>query len=479
VQSTSRASEPAINLLKVPLLGTLLRSPRLAFQLPLLLLALAMMAHGFVGPKLSPKNLATTLSWVHYRGALVLVLLGAGNLFCFACPFVLVRDLARRLHTPTRNWPHALRGKWLSLALFVLVLFAYELFDLWASPLLTAALILGYFAACLLVDLTFKHGSFCKFVCPIGQFSFVTSTLSPLEVRVSNLDVCATCTTHDCIRGQRDAHAPQRIVKRGCELALYQPRKVGNLDCTFCMDCVVACPHDNVGVFTRLPGAELWATGPRAGLGQPEKRADLSVFAILFTFAALLNALAMVSPVYALEAWLAEQLHTTHEAPVLALLFAFALVVEPVLLLGVCASAIRLLSGTRDSLLTIVTRFSYALVPVGVAVWLAHYGFHFFTGLFTLVPVLLGALRDLGLSVEVRYGTPGLAPGLLWPLELGFLGLGVVGSAVTSYRIAERWYGHRARRACLPFALLSLLLAVSAAWLLAQPMEMRGTFLGG
>ena len=31
---------------------------------------------------------------------------------------------------------------------------------------------------------------------------------------------------------------------RGCELALVQPRKVGNMDCTFCMDCVRACPHD-------------------------------------------------------------------------------------------------------------------------------------------------------------------------------------------------------------------------------------------
>ena len=42
-----------------------------------------------------------------------------------------------------------LRNKWLSAGLFVSILFAYELFDL------------------------------CKFVCPIGQFNFVASLVSP------------------------------------------------------------------------------------------------------------------------------------------------------------------------------------------------------------------------------------------------------------------------------------------------------------
>jgi polyferredoxin len=32
--------------------------------------------------------------------------------------------------------------------------------------------------------------------------------------------------------------------------------KVGNLDCTMCLDCVHACPHDNIALVTRIPGAE-------------------------------------------------------------------------------------------------------------------------------------------------------------------------------------------------------------------------------
>src|SRR5262249_4908729 len=232
-------------------------------QIPLLILSVVMILHGLFGPSLAPKNLATVLTWVHFRGALVLVIVAAGNFFCLACPFMLVRNAARKFLRPLINWPQALRNKWMAVALFAGVLFVYELFDLWASPWWTAWLIVGYFAAVLVVDGVFKHASFCKFVCPIGQFNFIASTLSPLEVQVRDRGVCDRCATKDCIRGTRAsspspaAAASQLVViQRGCELALFQPMKVGNMDCTFCLDCVHACPHDNVGVTRRVPGEE-------------------------------------------------------------------------------------------------------------------------------------------------------------------------------------------------------------------------------
>src|SRR6185436_8053223 len=80
-----------IDWLRVPGLGRFLRwrHVRVVLQLPLFAAALALIAHGFLGPQLSPKNLATVVTWVQYRGALVLVLLVSGNLFCMACPFML------------------------------------------------------------------------------------------------------------------------------------------------------------------------------------------------------------------------------------------------------------------------------------------------------------------------------------------------------------------------------------------------------
>jgi len=336
--ATEAPESAATDLMRLPILGRLFawRYARPVLQAPLLVVSVIMILHGLFGPTLAPKNLATTLSWLHFRGVLVLVLLAAGNFFCLACPFMLVRQAARKLFRPRLDWPRMLRNKWLSVALFVGILFAYELFDLWSSPWWTAWLIIGYFLSALLVDGFFKHASFCKFVCPIGQFNFVASTLSPFEVKVRDQDICTRCMTKDCIRGRREAGS-QLVVIRGCELALFQPRKVGNMDCTFCLDCVHACPHDNVGILSRMPGSELLSDPLRSGIGYFSKRKDLAALAIVFTFGALLNAFGMVSPVYAVENWLGRILHVQHEVPVLGLIFACFLILEPVILIGVAA----------------------------------------------------------------------------------------------------------------------------------------------
>ena len=108
----------------------------------------------------------------------MIALLFVGNLFCMVCPFMLVRDFARRWLPATWAWPRSLRNKWLA-ALLALYLWAYEAFSLWNSPWLTAWIILAYFSAALLIDGLFQGGSFCKYVCPIGQFHFVQSLAFP------------------------------------------------------------------------------------------------------------------------------------------------------------------------------------------------------------------------------------------------------------------------------------------------------------
>jgi hypothetical protein len=422
---------------------------------------------------------------------LVLVLLAAGNFLCFACPFLFARDLARRLFRPVWNWPQRLRNKWLAVALFVLILFAYEVFGLWSTPRWTAALIASYFTAALVVDALFKHASFCKWVCPIGQFNFLASAMSPLEVRVRDPGVCAKCETKDCIRGT-PAPAPSPpdeesgrislpvLSQRGCELALFQPMKVGNQDCTFCLDCVHACPHDNIGLVGRMPGAELFAEGTRSGVGRPHERRDLAALVLVFTFGALLNAFGMVSPVYTLQAWLSSVLGTTDRVPILALLFTAILVVEPVVLLGLAAWATRRTTGTQRSVLALATRYVYSLVPLGFGVWLAHYSFHFLTGILTVVPVMQNSLADLGWPVlgEPVWRLTGMRPGAVYPMEIGFLGLGLIGSCIVAIRLARQDHLQGPWRAYLPWLILHAILFASGVWLMGQPMEMRGTFLG-
>ncbi|HEX6649898.1 MAG TPA: hypothetical protein VF075_10170 [Pyrinomonadaceae bacterium] len=439
-----------------------------------------MILHGLFGPSLAPRNLATTLTWVHFRGALVFVLLLAGNFFCLACPFMLVRNLARKFFRPARNWPRRLRNKWLSISLLVIMLFVYEWFDLWASPWWTAVLILVYFAGAVFIDVIFKHATFCKFICPIGQFNFVAATVSPFEVAVRDHDVCTGCATKDCIRGVREPAAPLVVIQRGCELALFQPRKVGNIDCTFCLDCVQACPHNNVGIISRLPAAELVSDPLRSGIGYFSKRKDLAALVVVFTFGALLNALGMVSPIYAFENSLAKLFGVSSELPVLASIFGLVLVFEPLLLIGIAAWVTRVWSGSERPLISLAVHYSYALVPLGFGIWLAHYGFHFLTGLYTFIPVTQAALADLRWAIlgQPQWGLSGLPANLVRLFEFGFIALGLLGSLSVSYSMAATEKVVHPARVFIPWALLSLLIAVAAFWLMSQPMEMRGVVLG-
>ena len=469
-----------MDVLQLPAIGKLLRwkHARLVPQLVLLLIAAAIVVHGLFGPEIAPRNLATVLTSIHWRGFLVVAIVAAGNLMCTACPMVLARDAGRRLVAPRFSWPRALRKKWIGLGLLAAVLFSYELFDWWERPAATAWLVLAYFGLALLVDLLFRGASFCKFVCPIGQFNFIASTMSPTELQVRDAATCRSCLTFDCIKGTRDPIQPKRIVRRGCELALFLPSKIGNMDCTLCLDCVHACPHDNIALTTRLPGMELLDTRRKSGIGRLAARPDIAALAVTFTFAALVNAFAMTAPAGAVERRLAYLFGLSSEAGALGLVYFIALAAAPALLLATAAALTRAATRAgRRPLTAIAMAYSMALVPLGVGTWIAHYGFHLLTGIFTVVPVTQSAAIDLtGWAVlgEPAWRLSGMPPGAVYPLQLGFVLLGACGSIGLVQAASLRDHPGRAGRASLPWMAVVLLLAAACIWILGQPMEMRG-----
>ncbi len=607
------------DLLNVPVIGGFLRwkHARTSMQAVLLAVSALILYDGFWGPQLAPKNVAGVLPWVHWRGLVVLALLIAGNLFCMACPFMLPRRLAKKLFPANRPWPKVIRSKWLAIGVLLVFFWAYEAFDLWASPWLTAWVALTYFAAAFAIDGIFRGAAFCKYVCPIGQFHFVHSMVSPLEVKVREPALCGSCTTKDCIKGryrqapkpkedrqsprarfkQDSAHAGQagvaaeihphpnplpqgrgdnfaldqgnamdsgdgssgdepvlrldrlhrysresrdpnrleqaspeperqllrhsresgnpsareqqrqaatpttsqtpthaareaatpaglKLVQSGCELWLFQESKQGNMDCTFCLDCIQACPYDNVGIRLRAPTSEFRRLDTwRSGVGTLVKRTDVAALVIVLVFAAFVNAFGMVAPVYALEQWLANMLGVRNEPLVLGVVFMVGLVAVPFVLVTSAAWASRALVAGAEPLGATVTRYSFALVPIGFGMWLAHYGFHFFIGALTVIPVMQSFLVDFGIPIlgDPRWELAAIVPeSWLVPLELLLLELGMLVSLTVGYRIAKEQQrtAARAARALLPWAVLIVMLFFAGAWLMTQPMEMRGTILG-
>jgi cytochrome c oxidase assembly factor CtaG/ferredoxin len=473
-QPVTRSS---FDLLRVPLLGRFLkwRHARFAMQLPLMALAGVVILDGLHGPEVGAVNLAGVLPWIHWRGLVILSLLALGNVFCMACPFMLPRTLARRWLPQGRSWPRWLRSKWLAVALLAVFLWSYEAFALWDSPWWTAWIAVGYFVAAVVIDGFFRGAAFCKYVCPIGQFNFVQSLVSPLEVKIVDPNLCTKCQTKDCIRG-RDGIP-------GCELNLFQPRKASNMDCTFCLDCIHACPHDNIGILAQPPARELWHDPFRSGLGRFSRRPDVAALVVVLAFGAYANAAGMVAPVLEWRDQLASVL--PQQSPILAasLFYVFGLLVLPVFLVGIAAILSRWLGQLQESRLEVVTRFAYSLVPLGFGMWLAHYSFHFLASFDAVIPVIQRFVGDLGLAL----GTPEWqcaccrsVADWLPRLEIVFLDLALLLSLYTGYRIAVTQSDRvsQALKIFAPWTLLIVLLFAAGVWIVLQPMQMRGTLQG-
>jgi hypothetical protein len=444
------------------------RRVRSVFQSATFLLAAALVADGLFGTQIGPLNLAGVMPWTYWRGLAIVGLVVLGNLSCMACPFVLSRNLARRFLPASRRWPARLRVKWLGVGLIVVYLWAYEAFSLWDRPWWTAWIVIGYFATALLVDGLFRGAAFCKYVCPIGQYQFAYSMLSPTEVRVRDLDVCRRCATHDCIRGN-DA-------SRGCELRLFLPRKVGNLDCTYCLDCVHACPHENVGIVARVPAAELAADPYRSSLGRLSRRPDVATLVWLLVFGAFVNALGMVAPFLQWQERLSSSLGANSRVAVVTLTALLLLVALPAAALVACGWIGRRLGRVRAPWPEVSSRFALTLVPLGGAMWLVHLVFHLATGAGSLGPALGRALADLGLgsSSAMVHAMPARS-GWMGP-EILALDVGLLGALYLGWCAARQYTTRTSRALGLlgPWAVTATALWASGIWILFQPMQMRG-----
>jgi hypothetical protein len=106
------------------------------------------------------------------------------------------------------------------------------------------------------------------------------------------------------------------------------------------------------------------------------------------------------------------------------------------------------------------------ILPLGFGVWLAHYGFHLFTGALTFIPIVQAMV---GVEADFPVAWMGLSERAVAPIEVGFILLGLLGSLVLGLKSHGVSPGKR-----LGWMLLMLTLAGLALWVMSLPMEMRG-----
>jgi cytochrome c oxidase assembly factor CtaG len=499
-QQKARSVAEPFDLLRAPVIGKLLRARygRPTLQAVSLLVVTIVIVHGLWGTRVTSMNLAGAMVWNIFRPLNLLLFIFAGNLFCMACPFTLPRALAKYLGIARVRWPSWLKNKWTAVVLMTVFFWAYEQFALWDSPRTTAFLLLAYVLGALVIDSIFEDASFCKYVCPIGQFNFVASMVSPLELGAKNLDVCASCETRDCIRGNE--------TQRGCELELYIPQKVGNLDCTLCMDCVKACPHDNIAITAQTPVRDLLRDPIRSSLRRLSSRIDVATLILVVIFSSLLSATVMIAPVGDLLQKI-QDLHPILGSSLVTLSASFILSGALLLLAAGIAKAMQVLS-TEQSVRVVFCRFSLALLPLGIAMWAAHLMFHVTITVPSIMPAMLHAAADLHVMLHRSAGhvadsmvtmttmsqssmamMPGMSQSsMALKLTQGFDGtnllsvqvltmdVGLLFSLYVGLRLVRQMTASgRSMAAMLSvWCVSNALLYAVCVWVLTQPMEMRG-----
>ena len=250
------------------------------------------------------------------------------------------------------------------------------------------------------------------------------------------------------------------------------------MDCTFCLDCVHACPHDNIGLLPAMPGRELLRDPQRSGIGRFSGRIDLVALVVVLVFGAFVNAALMTGPVVEYRDRVAAAFGWSRLGAT-SVVCAVALVVAPSLLVTVVAGLSHAWGRLTQRLATTAARSCYCLVPLGFAMWLTHYSFHFLTSYTTILPTTQRFVAEHGLSL----GTPAWSyacclPAAAWllRLEIVFLDIGMLGSLYVAFRIAQSQTNRlpRALAAFAPWALLIVFLFLIGVWIVFQPMEMRG-----
>ncbi|MGC1869749.1 MAG: cytochrome c oxidase assembly protein [Acidobacteriaceae bacterium] len=482
------AVAPAFDLLRVPVAGSALRSRygRGALQFFSIVVLSAIILDGLCGVQVPPLNSSGALLWNVLRPINLILLLFVANIFCMACPFTLPRELVRRLGIPQLRWPEWLSSKWPAAVLMLVFFWAYEQFALWSSPRDTALLLISYVAVATIINSVFLGASFCKYICPVGQFNFIASLFAPFELGVRSQHVCSNCSTHDCVRGN--------ATQRGCELKLYLPNKVGNLDCTLCMDCVKACPEDNVSITLQSPLRDLARDPVRSSLGRTSARPDLAVLILVVVFSSIANAAVMIAPVARFLSNFRQQ-HSWAAGPLLSLL-ATVLFAAILLLLYVGVARLMQLLATRQTLRTVFCRFSIALLPLGLSIWVGHLAFHLASS-WSSIPALLqhlsaqfsaghpaAAQHTLSMPHKLMAAsssamfTPLLgANGLdLFDLQIWIVNLGLFVSWYAGRKVIRQMANSNRRIWSMSamWAVSSTAMYAVAVWIFTQPMYMRG-----
>jgi plastocyanin/ferredoxin len=368
-----------IELTRIPLLKRLLQWR--GFQPVLMLVTLfgfvlAVMT-GLFGTPVGSKNFAIIFVWIVWWALLKIVLVPlTGRLWCTMCPIPAPGEwlqrrgiLVKRGNKPlslARKWPRKLDNVWLqNVGLLAVTTFSPVILTL---PSVTGIVLLTFIVMAVVLSLVFERRVFCRYFCPVGGFVGLYSLVSPLELRVKDPEVCRNHREKECYLGSAEGY--------GCPWMIKPWRLQRNAYCGLCTECLKTCPKDNVAVNLRPFGSDLFV---KAGRGLDE-----AYNALIMLTCALLYSAIFLGPWGWLKDW-AGVASISGRALYAGVFLAINLLAVPGLFLLATALAKGMARMRGVPLKQLFIDYSYALVPMGLSLWIAFsFSFLFVSGSYAL-----------------------------------------------------------------------------------------------
>jgi ferredoxin len=439
-----------IELTRSPLIKTALKSryPQLAVFIVMLVGYIFAILAGLVGTPVGSHNFSIVFVWIAWWAILILVAVPFfGRGWCAVCPIPLPGEWLQRgavLAPPdkkpkwlNRRWPRALRNIWLQNISFLLL-------ALFSSVLLTTPNITGIVLAAMLfaavgLSIVFERRSFCRYLCPVGGFIGQYSQAAPIELRIKDKQVCASCEGKPCYNGS--------AVGYGCPWDVFPGGLTKNTYCGLCMECIRTCPHDNIAVNVRPFAADL---------AKPSTRIDEAFKAFIMLGSAMIYAGVLLGP-WGMLKDAAYNVGTSAWFTYVIVFLSTIFVLMP-FLFALCIRRSESLNVFKKRFATLST----ALIPLGLMFWVA-FSLSF---VLTNASYILASLSDpLGLGWSL-FGTADI----VWqPMLTSILApgqtLALVGGLIWSARTAQK-AAREVKVPSIPVIVYCLIVTLAMLWLL-------------
>lgn len=318
---------------------------------------------GLFGTPVGNRNFSIVFVWILWWALVILVavpLLGRG--WCNVCPIpipgewlqngaILGPQKSSKKFGLNRRWPKTFRNIWLqNIAFTLLALFSVVILT---QPRATGLILLALLIVAMGTSLIYERRAFCRYLCPVGGFIGLYSQVAPVELRVRDTVVCTEHKIKTCYTGNDDGY--------GCPWNVFPGGLIKNTNCGTCMECLRTCPHDNIAVNIRAFGSDLVKTKGR--------KLDEAFKAFIMLGSAMAYSAILLGP----WGFLKSAANSIGSLEWFGYVIGFLLVVF-VLLPGLFLLSAKLSNVNSPNNWTtrqIFISYSYSLIPLGLAFWIA------------------------------------------------------------------------------------------------------------